>query len=105
MFSWCEWGIRQRPHSTPEIRPPYCNPPRKQSFSKTLYEGCVRAYKKPKKKSPETAKPQEIPSKTEIKDLTAQSLSLLFNFYTSKLVLLSEVLSAYSLVSAGFIVV
>jgi len=72
--------------------------------------GGILETEKPCKKSPKTAKPQEISSKTKIKALTnklwwsSESLFLLFNFYMSKLVLLSEVLSAYYLVSAEHIV-
>ena len=63
---------------------------------------------KPRKKSPKTAKPEEISSKTEnrIKLLAHKALvgfriSLsVINFYTYKLILLSEFLSGYFLVSA-----
>ena len=66
---------------------------------------------KPRKKSLETAKPQEISSKTEnrIKLLTHKALVVfrmslsVLNFNTYKLILISEVLSGYSLVSAEHI--
>ena len=63
------------------------------------------------KRRGETEKPREISIKTEIKSLTDKALigfriSLsVFNFYTSKLVLLSKVLPAHSLVSAELIVI
>ena len=66
----------------------------------------VLKTEKPRKKSPKTAKPQEISSKTEnrIKLLTHKGLVVfrfslsVINFYTYYLILLSEVLSGYSLV-------
>ena len=67
---------------------------------------------KPGKNSPKTAKPQEISSKTKnrINLLTHKALVVfkislsVINFYMYKLILLSEVLSGYSLVSAKHIV-
>ena len=67
---------------------------------------------KPRTESPKTAKLQEISSETEnrIKLLTQKALVVVrislsvINFYTYKLILLSEVLSGYSLVSAEHIV-
>ena len=61
-----------------------------------------------RKKSPKTAKPQEISSKSQNrlellthKALVGLKISLsVINFYTYKLILLSEVLSGYFLVSA-----
>ena len=68
---------------------------------------------KPRKKSLKTAKPQEISSKTENRRNktphsqtfgSLQNLSLrVLNFNTYKLILISEVLSGYSLVSAEHI--
>ena len=77
----------------------------------TVYRGGHRGLletEKPRKKSPKTAKPQEISSKTEnqITLLTHKALAgfrislSVINFYTYKLILLSEVLSGYFLVSA-----
>ena len=66
---------------------------------------------KPRKKSLKAAKPQEISSKTEnrIKLLTHKALVVfkislsVLNFNTYKLILISEVLSGYFLVSAEHI--
>ena len=111
------WGCSSKKHEGMKLVQPVkrlCKVPLSSRTKISIvqhYRGWHRGLletEKPHKKSPKTAKPQEISSKTEnrIKLLTHKvlvafriSLSVI-NFYTYKLILLSEFLSGYFLVSA-----